>query len=72
MYSEYGVERLGEQVPKGTVLGRVVSPYTFQTLEVVEAPFDPSIIVLTRERFTKVDPGDYGFMVADGATAEMI
>lgn len=72
MYSEVSVDRLGESLPEGTVMGRVVSPYTFEELEVVNAPFNPSIVVLTREQFTKVDPGDYGFMVADGATAEVI
>ncbi|HZV51045.1 MAG TPA: succinylglutamate desuccinylase/aspartoacylase family protein [Candidatus Dormibacteraeota bacterium] len=72
MLSEIGVERLGQAVPVGTLLGRVVSPYTFETLEEVRAPFDPSIMVLTRQRFTKVEPGDYGFMVADGAGAETV
>jgi len=28
--------------------------------------------VLVRESVTKVDPGDYGFMVANGATAHPI
>ena len=51
------------------MLGRIVSPYTFEVLEEVTAPFDPSLLVLVRERVTKVDPGDYGFMVANGATA---
>jgi hypothetical protein len=41
-------------------------------LEVVEAPFDPSLLVLVREPVTKVDPGDYGFMVANGATARPV
>jgi predicted deacylase len=70
MYSEVTVDQLGSSVPKGTVLGRIVSPFTFEELEVVEAPFEPSILVLVREPVTKVDPGDYGFMVADGSTAE--
>jgi hypothetical protein len=35
----------------------------------VTTPFDPSLLVLVREAVTKVDPGDYGFMVANGATA---
>jgi predicted deacylase len=72
MYSEVPVECLGEAVPRGSVLGRILSPYTFEELEVVVAPFEPSLMVLTRERFTKVDPGDYGFMVADGATVERL
>lgn len=69
MLSEVDPSRLGEEVPKGTVLGRVVSPYTFEELETVTAPFDPALLVLVREAVTKVDPGDYGFMVANAATA---
>ena len=69
LLSEALPERLGEPVPKGTVLGRIVNPYTFEELEVVTATFEPSLLVLVRESVTKVDPGDYGFMIANGATA---
>jgi predicted deacylase len=69
LLSEVEPSRLGESVPKGTVLGRIVSPYTFEELEVLTATFEPSLLVLVRESVTKVDPGDYGFMIANGATA---
>lgn len=70
MVSEAGPERLGDEVPKGTVLARVLSPYTFEELEVMTAPFDSTLLVLVRDSVTKVDPGDYGFMVANGAGAQ--
>lgn len=70
MLSDFGVDRIGERIPKGTVIGRVVSPYTFEELQVITAPYEPSILVLGRESLTNVAPGDYGFMVADGATAK--
>jgi uncharacterized protein len=70
MLSEFVPERLGEEIPRGTVLGRVLSPYTFDELEVIVAPFDRTLLVLTRPAYTNVAPGDYGFMVADAATAE--
>lgn len=70
LLSDFVPERLGEEIPQGTVLGRVVSPYTFAELEVIVAPFDPTLLVLTRPAYTNVAPGDYGFMVADGATAK--
>lgn len=70
MLSDFGVDRIGERIPEGTVLGRVLSPYTFEELEVITAPYEPSILVLGRESMTNVAPGDYGFMVADGATAK--
>jgi uncharacterized protein len=69
LLSEIGPDRLGEEVAAGTVLGRVINPHTFEELEVIEAPFEPSILVLTRPEYTNVNPGDYGYMVANGATA---
>jgi uncharacterized protein len=66
---EYGPDRLGDTVPGGTVLGRVLSPYTFEELEVITAPYEESILILTRPSYTNVSPGDYGFMLADAATA---
>lgn len=70
LLSEYQPERLGEQVPGGSVLGRVISPYTFDELEVITAPFEQTLLVLTRPLYSNVSPGDYGFMVADAAAAE--
>jgi uncharacterized protein len=72
LVSEVGVAELGTSVPRSTVLGRIFNPLTFAELEVVEAPFEPTILILVREAFTKVDPGDFGFMVANGATAETL
>lgn len=69
MLSEFDPDHLGEAVGEGTVLGRVVSPYTFEELEVIRAPFASTLLVLTRPAYSNVLPGDYGFMVADEATA---
>jgi uncharacterized protein len=62
-------DQLGESVPKGTVLGRVIDPYDFTVLQVFEAPYDPTIMILSRAPVTVTDPGDYAFMVANGASA---
>lgn len=69
MLSRFDSKTVGQVVPVGTVLGTVVSPYTFDELEIIRAPYDPSILVLVREEVTHVLPGDYGFMVADGASS---
>lgn len=66
--SEYGPDALGSVVPGGTVLGRVVNPHTFEVEEELVAPFDETIIVLTREQYTRCAPGDYGFMVGDNGS----
>jgi uncharacterized protein len=70
LQAEAGADRIGQVVPAGTVLGRVVDPYTFTELQVLSAPYDPTYLVLSRSPVTQVSPGDYGFMVADGATAK--
>ena len=70
LQTEVGADRLGEILPAGTVLGRIVDPATFEEIEVLRAPYDPTYLVLSRTPVTQVSPGDYAFMVADGATAK--
>lgn len=72
MRSAITTEQLGSRVPKGTLLGEVVSLYTFEILERVEDPFESSILILGRESVTKVDPGDYGYMIANAASAREV
>lgn len=69
LLSSVSASRLGEIVPAGYELGRVVSPYTFEELEVIRAPFERSYLVLVREPVTSIDTGDYAFMVADATTS---
>lgn len=69
LLSDINTDRLGDEVPGGTVLGRVLNPHTFEELEVLTAPFEQNIMVLTRAEYTNVSPGDYGFMIANAATA---
>jgi len=61
---------LGEIIRKGELLGRVVSPYSFKTLEEIPTPFDEGIMILSHLSRNLVESGDYGFMVGDmkGAT----
>lgn len=70
LLSRHGAEELGRTVPGGDELGRVISPFTFEELEVIRAPFEESILVLTREAITNLDVGEYGYMVADATTAQ--
>ncbi len=69
LLSDFEPDRLGQVIPGGTVLGRVVDAYTYETLEELVAPYEKTILVLTRQAFTRVSPGDYGFMVGDGTTS---
>jgi predicted deacylase len=69
LHPQVGAERLGEEVPQGTVLGRVISPYTFDTLDEIIAPFERSLLILVTESLTKVNPGELSYIVGDASTA---
>ena len=57
LLSNYTPDELHLEVPRGTVLGRVVNAHNFEIEEELIAPFEPTIIVLTREEFTRIEPG---------------
>ncbi len=61
---------LGELVGEGAVLGKVVSPYTFETLEMIHSPVRKGLMILSHLNRNLVEPGDYGYMVGDMDTAE--
>jgi hypothetical protein len=50
-------------------LADIVSPYTFETLETLTTPFSRNVVVLCRNYATRIHPGDYAFMIGNGATA---
>ena len=56
---------LGEEIAGGSVLGRVVSPYTFEELEVIRSAFDRGIMILSHLTTNLVQPGDFSYMVGD-------
>jgi len=64
------VTEMGGEVRGGTVLGRIVSPYSFEELEVIRSPFERGIVVLTHQTADVVEPGIYGYMIGNLATAE--
>lgn len=68
LYPGVTLDDIGRIVPGGTVLGTVISPYTFETLEEIRAPFAHSLMILLRGALTKVHPGDYAYMVAEALT----
>jgi predicted deacylase len=54
---------LGEPIAEGAVLGRIVSPYTFEELEVIPNPVPDGWMVLAHLSRNLVQAGDYGYMV---------
>ena len=53
----------------GEKLADIVSPHSFDTLETMTTPFERNVVVLTRNYVTRINPGDYAFMMGNGATA---
>jgi predicted deacylase len=56
---------LGEAIAGGAPLARIVSPYTFETIEEMVSPFDRGVMVMSHLTRNLVEAGDYGFLVGD-------
>lgn len=69
LHPAIGLDQLGKEVNGDTVLGRVLSPHTFEVLEEIRSPFERGYMILLRAAMMRVHPGDYGYMVANAATA---
>jgi uncharacterized protein len=54
-------EQLGREVTDGELLARVISPYTFEVIEELRAPFDGYLAWIAR--WYPVRPGDWAFGV---------
>jgi uncharacterized protein len=59
----------GTQLEGAQPLADIVSPYTFEILETMVAPYEHNIVVLARNYMTRIHPGDYGFMIGNATTA---
>ena len=62
----------GEHLEGRVKLAEIVSPYSFESLETLETPFEKNVVVLSRNYVTRVNPGDYTFMIGNLATAETL
>ncbi len=62
---------LGQPVAGGAELGRVVSPYTLETIEVVRNPVARGVMILSHLTVDVVQPGDYGYMIGNLDDAEV-
>jgi len=64
-----GVLTPGTWLGERHTLAEIVSPHTFETLETMMTPFEQNVVVLSRNYATRINPGDYAFMMGNGATA---
>ncbi len=55
----------GERIDDKTAIGRIVSPYTFETLEEIRGPFPNGLMVMQHPSRNLVQPGEYGFLVGN-------
>jgi predicted deacylase len=69
---EVGFDMLGQAVPKNAMLGRVISPHSFEELEVLKAPYEETVLIMLRGVLSRVNPGDYGYILGDRGTADVI
>ncbi len=69
---EVGFETLGQTLPRDTVLGRVYSAHTLEVLEELKAPYDQTVMIMLRGLTSRVNPGDYAYILCNGATGETI
>jgi predicted deacylase len=74
LVSHVGKQDLGTVIPGGTVLGTVISPYSFATLDEIVAPFEQSLLIAGyhQKPFSKVLPGEFVYIVADNARTEVL
>jgi hypothetical protein len=74
LYSRFDGRAIGRVIPKGTLMGTVISPYTFDVLDEIRAPYAQNLILATTYRHpcARVNPGNYGYIVADMSTAEWV
>jgi len=72
--SNMSIQDLGTVIPGGTLLGTVVSPYTFQVLEELVAPFKENVLIATHHKqpFSKVVPGEFVYIVGDNDRTEIL
>ncbi len=69
---EVGFERLGKSVKGGTVLARVISAHSFEEYDVFTAPYEDTIMIMMRGELSRVNPGDYAYILGDLSSSEVI
>ena len=66
----HGPDALMSEVAKGTVLGTVESPYTFEEIEQLTAPVDGVLFGVARDYMVR--PGDWAYFVAESKRADSL
>jgi len=67
-----GIEALSTIVDGGTLLGTVYDLNSMEVLQEVRAPYEKSAILMSRPGMSRVNPGDYGYIISRADTGEWI
>jgi uncharacterized protein len=65
IHPEIGLDRLGGITQRDELLGRVVSPFTYEVLEELRCPFDRGRVVLLRPALGRINPGEFAYMLGN-------
>jgi uncharacterized protein len=72
VFPEFSLEAYPEQiVPEGTLLGRILSPYTLEEVDRMVAPFEAAVL-FWYEGVHPCHAGDYGWVIAAMEGAEWV
>jgi hypothetical protein len=66
------IERINQPVSGGTVLGRVVDPYTLEVAETLTAPWERGVLMMHKAGIVMVEAGFWVFNVGNLDTAEEV
>lgn len=66
------IERLNQPVPGGTTLGRVVDPYTLETLQTLVTPWANGVMMMHKAGISMVEAGVWVFNIGDLESAERV
>jgi hypothetical protein len=67
LHPEVPLDRLGTRVTSGELLGTVRSALTFEALEELRAPLEDGVLVLLRSTLSRINPGDFAYMIGNAA-----
>jgi predicted deacylase len=66
------INQLNQPIPGGTILGRVVSPYTLEDVETLRSPWDHGILMMHKAGISMVEAGLWVFNVGDQDSADEV
>jgi predicted deacylase len=71
-YPAVRLSQLGQVVPRGTLLGSVISTHSLKELETLRAPYGRTLLILVRDALSRVQPGDFAYFLGNMGSSETI